>query len=148
MTQTQDPTQQHRHVVWITPDADIRAAAVQMACDHVSSILVGAPGELISILTERDLAHAVAEGRPLDTLVSELAVPRPYTIDVHESLEHAGARMIEHDVRHLVLTRDGRAVGVISMRDVVRALLEPVEASLVVALMHSGPSTHPEHWWG
>lgn len=140
------PTTDHP-LVWIDPCADIGTAAQQMVAHEVSSILVGSPGELVSILTERDLARSVAEGWPADTPVTSLAVPAPYTVDTRESLEAAGRRMLLHGVRHLVVTRSGRAVGVISMRDVLHALLQPADAALVVAMVHSGGG-RPEHWWG
>lgn len=48
--------------------------------------------------------------------------PFPYAIDADASLRQAREMMLEHDVRHLPVTRDGALVGVLSDRDLKRAL--------------------------
>ena len=45
-------------LVWATPGTELREAAQLMFTHRVSSLLVGAPGEQVEILTERDLARA------------------------------------------------------------------------------------------
>ena len=55
--------------LWIEPEPSLRETAIRMAEHATSSILVGAPGELVSILTEHDLARAVARDVPNSTPV-------------------------------------------------------------------------------
>lgn len=55
-------------------------------------------------------------------LVRAVMTPFPYTVDVQASLAEAEALMREHAVRHLPVTREGRLVGVLSERDLRRAL--------------------------
>jgi CBS domain-containing protein len=121
--------------LWIEPSASLREAAARMAEHGTSSILVGSPGELVSILTEHDMMLAVARGVPHSTSVGEFAVPRPLTIDVGATVHSAGRYMLEQDVRHLVVTRGNRAVGVLSMRDVLHAFLGLAETPVVLAVM-------------
>jgi CBS domain-containing protein len=120
--------------LWIEPRATLHEAAIRMAEHHTSSILVGAPGELVSIITERDVALAAAHDVPHGTPVGELAVPRPLTIDAGATVHAAGRLMLEEDVRHLVVTRGDRAVGVVSMRDVLRAFLGLADTPVVLAV--------------
>jgi CBS domain-containing protein len=112
-----------------------------------SSILVGAPGELVSILTERDVVLAVAGGVPHTTPVGELAVPRPLTIDADAPVQAAGTAMLQEDVRHLVVTRGNRAIGVLSMRDVLRAVLGMAEMPVVVAALEEHVLDGAGLWW-
>lgn len=137
-----------RSPVWIEPGADLQAAATRMATNGTSSILVGEPGQLISILTERDVSRAVARGDAPTTPVGNIAVPRPFTVDAESTVHAAGRRMVERDVRHLVVTRADQAIGVVSMRDVLRATLASTETTLLVAMVEEELASHPEHWWG
>lgn len=57
--------------------------------------------------------------------VRSVMTPFPYTIDVDEGIGRAKAMLAEHDIRHLPVTKQGRLVGVITERDIRRAL-DPV----------------------
>lgn len=135
-------------LVWIGPAQSLREAAQVMKQRHVSSVLVGVPGEFPAILTERDIAWAVADGRPLDSPVGEAAMSAPVTIDVSATVSDAAARMLDHDMRHLVITRDDQPVGIISARDAVGALLAAADAPMLVQLMRRCVTTHSEVWLG
>ncbi len=137
-----------RPPVFVEPGTDLQAAAIRMAEAGTSSILVGAPGELVSILTERDIARAVARGDEGRTPVEQLAVPAPITIDAQATATEAAGLMLEANVRHLVVTRGQRAVGVVSMREVLGAVLLPTQAQVLVAVVGQAGAPHPEHWWG
>lgn len=137
-----------RAPVWTRPDADLASAARQMASEGTSSVLVGAPGELVSILTERDIAHAVARGVPPTTPVGEVAVPAPVAVSCGATVREAARAMLEQGVRHLVVSREGRAVAVVSMRDVLAALVDAPQAEVVLAVAAEGFSLHSEHWFG
>jgi signal-transduction protein with cAMP-binding, CBS, and nucleotidyltransferase domain len=149
MTQKQASVASGRRTpVWIDPAADLQTAATRMASNGTSSILVGEPGQLVSILTERDVARAAARGEPPSTPVGAVAVPRPFTVDADATVHAAGLRMIEYDVRHLVVTRADQAIGVISMRDVLQAMLASAERSLLLSMVTEQLASRPEHWWG
>lgn len=137
-----------RAPVWARPETTLAAAAAQMVHAGTSSILVGAPGELVSILTERDLAQATALDLPTTTPVAALAVPDPHTISAAVTVHEAAVRMLELGVRHLVVAIDGRAVGVVSMRDLMAALVAVHPVEHVVAFATRSSAAHPEHWWG
>jgi signal-transduction protein with cAMP-binding, CBS, and nucleotidyltransferase domain len=134
--------------LWIEPAARLCEAAARMKEAGTSSILVGKPGELVSILTERDVAHAVAAGASPATPAGELAMPRPLTVDLEASVHSAGRMMLEHNVRHLVVTSGNQAMGVLSIRDVLAVMLASSDTTVLVASMHRALLTRPEHWWG
>lgn len=80
--------------------------------------------ELIGIVTERDVVRAVAEGVDLEAvtvrtrMASEPDVFAP-DVDVFE----AGEFLLESGYRHLPVVEDGTLLGVVSLRDLLRAVL-------------------------
>lgn len=112
-------------LVTIAPDASLRQAAQLMWSEGVSALVVGTPGHRISLLTERDVTRAVADGQPLDTGVLEVASPDPATIDIGATVMAAAVAMLHLGVRHLVVVDRLRAVGLVSMREVMAELLRP-----------------------
>ena len=92
-----------------------------MRASHIGALPVGEGTHLVGILTERDLAtRAVAEGRdPKTTRVREAMTPDLITCFADQEITVATRLMHERQVRHLVvLSRDQRLVGIISLRDV------------------------------
>lgn len=115
---------------------------------NVSSLLVGESGALVSIVTERDLVDAIARGLPVDTPVDVVAVPNPLTVSVDDSLWQAGVCMIENGVRHLVVTSNNQAVGVVSMRDVVCSLIATATSEATDEILLRTVVERPEFWLG
>jgi CBS domain-containing protein len=75
----------------------------------------------VGILTERDLvARALAEGRdPQTTRVREVMTPELVTCFADQNITEASRLMHERQIRHLVVVdRDHRPVGILSLRDV------------------------------
>jgi citrate synthase len=88
----------------------------------VSSSVVVHDGAVIGILTERDLARAVAAGAAPDvTPVASWMTPEPVTASPESEVPAALERMLDRNVRHLPVCRDGSLVGTLSLRQVVRA---------------------------
>jgi len=54
--------------------------------------------------------------------VASAMTPFPYAIDVNDTLRHARAMMVQHDVRHLPVLREHALVGILTDRDLKRAL--------------------------
>ena len=148
MTTTEFTRTTHRPPLCTDPGTDLRTAAQLMVEADTSSILVGRPGELVSILTERDVTRAVARGEDVDAAVEPLAVPEPHTVDADATVFEAAHLMLDLGVRHLVLRRGSRAVGVISMRDVLGAVLQLAESEAVFPFDLTAVPAPPEHFWG
>ena len=55
-------------------------------------------------------------------LIKSVMTPFPYSLDMDDTIDAASKMMAEHDIRHLPVTDKGRPVGVISSKDIKRAL--------------------------
>jgi CBS domain-containing protein len=112
----------------IDPEAMLVEASLRMETMEVSSFPVVRAGELVGIITERDVVRAVAEGDDVRmTNVGAYMTPDPFTARVDEDSTIVARRMMDRGVRHLPVTDDGRFVGIISARDLL--VLEAQERS-------------------
>lgn len=110
-------------VVTVGPTHTLRDAARAMSARHVgAAIVLDEDGAGPGILTERDVLDALADGadpdreRVGDHVTTDAVVAAPGW-----SLEDAAKTMISGNFRHLVVTEGGQVVGVLSVRDVLRA---------------------------
>jgi CBS domain-containing protein len=109
-------------VVSVDPGRSLRDAARTMVDRGVGSVVVLEGGELVGILTERDLLRAAAGGTDLDaTPVADLMTREVVTIGPDWRVEEAAVEMASRRIRHLVVTEDGRVRGVVSIRDLLLA---------------------------
>jgi CBS domain-containing protein len=137
-----------RRPVALPVGSPLRDAARLMRDEDISCVLVGAPGELVSILTERDLTKALADGATGDTAVESYAASNPLTVSSEATVRHAAALMLYYGVRHLVVTSENQAVGVISMRDALASLVDSATPESFVVMVHEALETRPDSWWG
>ena len=111
-------------LVSVEPGASLLDAARAMAEAGVGSVLVVSGGRLVGIFTEKDLVRAVASGASLGERVESFMTREPVTVKPDDPLPLAASKMVEGGFRHLpVVDEDGRPIGVVSVRDVLRALL-------------------------
>jgi len=114
----------HRQPVHVLVDTTLRTCARVMSDESIGALLVLGPQRRpAGVLTERDIVNALAEGahadrdRAQDFMTADIdAVPETMTIG------EAAREMLGNEIRHLVVTRDGQTVGVISSRDVLAVL--------------------------
>ncbi|HEX9892075.1 MAG TPA: CBS domain-containing protein [Actinomycetota bacterium] len=99
---------------------DLAEAASRMSFNEVGSLAVFDRGDLVGIITERDLVRAMADGvDPEVTPVDRYMTPDPVTVDPETDLEQAAAMMLKLGARHLPVTEGGRVMGMISARDLL-----------------------------
>ena len=111
--------------------ATIREVAVLMRSEDVSSVVIDT--EPPSIITERDLARAVAEGIEPSEPAMAVATRAPIWVPPTTTVVHAAANMVQVGMRHmLVVAASGEPVGVLSMRDVFEILLRSVDGGWLV----------------
>ena len=113
--------------VTIGPEDRIDAALVEFLGRHIDCLPVVKDGVLVGMLTERDLLRAYTEGRLGDDpgrsqVVAEHMTSAPTTIQWYTSLGSAIALCRSMGVRHLPLLQASRLVGIVSERDLRRAL--------------------------
>jgi CBS domain-containing protein len=113
-----------RDLLTVEPSAALAEAASAMHGRGVGAVLVVEDGRLTGILTERDMLRAVATGHQPDEPVSEWMTHHPETIESSDTTEHAGVLMIHGGFRHLPVVDGGELVGILSLRDLMRVVLE------------------------
>ena len=87
-------------------------------------ILEGEGQSIAAILTERDVMRAVAAGKDGNAPVSEWMTRHPDTIEPDDTTDHAASLMIHGGFRHLPVVEEGKVVGILSIRDLVRVALD------------------------
>jgi CBS domain-containing protein len=105
----------------------VAAAAYLMKHAGATAITVLDPrsGEPAGIITEADIAHAVADGKDVDTTrIYELMTTRPTVITTTTSIRDAARVMASGHFRHLPVVGDAGLVGIVDITDVCLALLE------------------------
>jgi CBS domain-containing protein len=109
----------------IAPDAPVLQAIRAMAEHGVGALLVMQGEKLVGILSERDYARKVIlMGRSSsDTLVSQIMTAQVITVEPSASTQHCMQIMTDRRVRHLPVVEGSRVVGMLSIGDLVRAVL-------------------------
>ncbi len=116
--------------VWsLAPDSTVYDAIDLMAHRGIGALLVMEGERLVGIVSERDYARKVVlKGRSSrDTLVREIMTEQVICIRPQLTVEEAMALMTDKRVRHLPVVVDKKVVGVISIGDVVRGIIEDRE---------------------
>ncbi len=116
--------------VWsIAPDATVFDALEIMADKDVGALLVVQGRALVGIVSERDYARKVAlKGRnSKNTLVREIMSDELVCVTPEQPIEQCMALMTTRRVRHLPVFARNQLVGVISIGDVVKALISDQE---------------------
>jgi CBS domain-containing protein len=109
----------------IHPDATVYDAIKKMADQNVGSLAVIDNDELIGIVTERHYArNIVLRGRASpETPVRTIMETSVIYADPEQSVEECMAVMIDEKVRHLPVIEYGRLIGIISIGDLVQAII-------------------------
>jgi citrate synthase len=108
--------------VTTAPGVSLTTVAACMRRRGVGSAVVVSDGAVVGIVTERDVTRAVAAGADATTAPVEAWMSRdPLTVSPRDDLTHALDRMIERNFRHLPVCDQGRLVGMVSLRQLVRA---------------------------
>ena len=128
----------------IDPSTTSREAARRMRDENIGALPVRENGELIGMVTDRDIvARAVAENLlPSNTAVSTVMSQGVYYCFEDDSLEDAARIMAEHQVRRLpVLNRAQQLVGIIAIADIARSGEKEAEEEAIEGV--SEPSDQP-----
>lgn len=113
-------------VVTVLPNITV-FKAIQVMCDqNIGAILVIEDGLLKGILSERDYARKVIlkDKTSKNTLVHEIMETNLTVVSLNDSIDHCMELMSSHRVRHLPVLEGETVVGIISIGDVVQAIIE------------------------
>ena len=110
----------------VRPEDPVLAAIQQMADKHIGALLVMHGAELVGIVSERDYARKVILlGRSsAETPVSQVMSSPVITITPTQTLNECMQIVTQQRVRHLPVVEQGRVVGVLSIGDLVKAVIE------------------------
>ena len=110
----------------VSPEAPVIEAIRLMAEHHVGALLVMDGTRLAGILSERDYARKVVlQGRSSkDTPVRDIMTERVITVGPADSAEQCMQLVTDHRIRHLPVLDGDAVLGVVSIGDLVRAVIE------------------------
>ncbi|GAC1453437.1 MAG: CBS domain-containing protein [Steroidobacteraceae bacterium] len=114
-----------RAIYAVEPQAPVLEAIRLMAEHHVGALLVMSGAVLSGIVSERDYARKVILlGRSsADTPVRDIMTAAVLTVSLDTSVQECMQLMTDKRVRHLPVTEDGRVLGVVSIGDLVKAVI-------------------------
>ena len=114
-----------RDIISISADASVLDAVKMMADKAVGSLLVMQGDALQGIVTERDYARKVIiKGRSSETTqVGEIMTSEVCTASMQNTVNHCMTVMSDRKIRHLPVVDDGVVVGMISIGDLVQAII-------------------------
>lgn len=118
------------HVVEIGPEAEVRGIADTLRREGIGAVLVRqADGEMLGIVSERDIVHSVAEHGPdaLNKSASDLMSRSVVTCGPDNSTEELMEQMLAERIRHVPVYRGDVLLGIISIGDVVNGVLSELK---------------------
>ena len=116
--------------VWrIAPDACVYDALRLMADKGVGALVVLEGEKLVGIISERDYARKVIlkDKSSMDTPVREIMTHEVISLNPEQSIQECMALMTDKRIRHLPVLEDDRLVGIVSIGDVVKAIISQQE---------------------
>ena len=113
-----------RDLLSVSPGDSLTEVAQRMVDRDVGAVLVMDGSELAGILTERDVLRAVAAGIEEKTVVSDWMTRDPDTMAPDDTTQQAAVLMIHGGFRHLPLMEGDDVVGMLSIRDLMRVVLD------------------------
>jgi len=116
----------------VSPQASVYEALSLFAQHNIGALMVVEGGLLVGVFSERDYARKVVlKGKfSKDTPVKEIMTADPIVIDRATEVPRCMELMTERQVRHLPVVQGGKLEGVISIGDVVKALIEDQQDSI------------------
>ncbi len=116
------------HAVYTTvPDTTVLEALEEMAERDVGALVViDGDGEVVGLVSERDYARKVIlRGKvSRETTVREIMTTEVICVSSKQSVDACMKLMTEHRIRHLPVVENGQLAGLISIGDVVKAVIE------------------------
>jgi CBS domain-containing protein len=108
----------------VAPEASLRSVAEELTAGEIGAVAVDSPGEPTGLISERDLVTVFAMGGDLDgKQAADVMTTDIVTTLRTDSIASVGRLMRDAEIRHVLVTDGGKIVGLVSIRDVLAALL-------------------------
>lgn len=114
------------HEIWsVTPDMTVYDALDLMANKGIGAVVVLEDGKLVGVMSERDYArNVILKGRASkDTPVRAIMTEKVITVFPNTTVDECMALMTQKHVRHLPVIDQDKLVGLVSIGDVVKAII-------------------------
>jgi len=113
-------------VYWVDPDASLLSALELMAEKGIGALLVKKDGKAVGIFSERDFARLAAREQKIDLRlpVDTVMTKDVFCVSLDETVDECMALMTTQRFRHLPVWDQNSIVGIISIGDVVKSLVE------------------------
>ncbi len=110
----------------VAPQESVLRAIEVMATKHVGALLVMKEGSLIGIISERDYARKVIlkSRSSHDTPVGDIMTSPAVSVTPEDTVHRCMQIMTEGRFRHLPVVKGGRVVGMLSIGDLVKAVIQ------------------------
>ena len=110
----------------VTPQYSVLHAIEVMATRHVGALLVMNQGSLLGIISERDYARKVIlkNRSSHDTPVGDIMTSPAVSVTPEDTVHHCMETMTEGRFRHLPVVKNGRVLGILSIGDLVKAVIQ------------------------
>ena len=114
-----------KDVFWISASASVKEALVLMAEKNVGALPVIGKKKLSGFFSERDFARLLdkKDAFPMNTLIQDVMTKKVYTVTPTTNCEECMQLMTEKHIRHLPVMEKDQMVGLISIGDVVKAII-------------------------
>jgi len=112
-------------VYCVAPDATVYEAVQLMAEKEIGALMVMEGAQVVGLISERDYARKVIlQGRASSTTrVKEIMITPVVYTHLEQPIEECMALMTEKRTRHLPVIEDGKLAGIISIGDLVKAII-------------------------
>jgi CBS domain-containing protein len=110
----------------VTPETSVYDALQKMSNRGLGALVVIEGGEIRGLFSERDYARKVVlQGRASkNTPVQEVMTRRVITVEPQQTVEACMVLMTDKRIRHLPVVENGRLIGIVSIGDVLKAIIE------------------------
>lgn len=116
----------------VSPEDTVLTALQVMAEKNIGAVVVMEGAQVVGIFSERDYARrGILIGNSEATKMREVMSTTVYFVSPGESLGNCLAQMTDKHIRHLPIIKDDKLVGLISIGDVVKAIIEEKQSTIV-----------------
>ncbi len=115
-----------QQVITVAVTESVREAARRMRSNGISALPVVKGGELVGIISERDLVEALIDGsNPSTALISRYMTADPQYAGPEDDSSEVALRLLDMGVRHLPVVEAGQVIGMVSARDLLLLEVSP-----------------------
>lgn len=124
-----------RRICTVTAEQSVEHVVSELASNKIGFLVVLDPsGALSGVISERDVVHRCmsAKKNPASATAGDIMTPKEklYTAAENDDIERIMTTMTEKKIRHLPILQDGLVVGVISIGDVIKYILEEKDEAI------------------